>query len=83
MNPVTSRTHQTSGSLRSVLPQSIEELTQALQIVLQQYLPFTPEDVSVFFGGAEVYRYCPSDDSVPGGATTGAIRKRPQPAVEP
>jgi hypothetical protein len=48
----------------TALPESISELTQALQMVLQQYLPFIPEEVSVFFGGAEVYRYTPADDSV-------------------
>ncbi len=64
MNPVIAPAPTEAEVAEAALPESISELTQALQAVLQQYLPFVPEDVSVFFGGAEVYRYCPSDDSV-------------------
>jgi hypothetical protein len=83
MNPVIIPNPPEAEVSEAVLPQSIEELTQALQIVLQQYLPFTPEDVSVFFGGAEVYRYCPSDDSVSWWGYYWGDPEAPSATVEP
>jgi hypothetical protein len=83
MNPVIIPNPTESEVSAAVLPQSIEELTQALQAVLQQHLPFIPEDVSVFFGGAEVYRYCPSDDSVSWWGYYWGDPEAPSATVEP
>lgn len=83
MNPIIVPASIPSEVSEAALPDSIVELTRALQACLQQHLPYIPEDVAVFFGEVEVYRYCPAEDSVAWWGSYWAAPSNLPPALEP
>ena len=44
--------------------EAILELTRALERVIQKLEITPPSDISIFFGGTEIYRYQSADDNI-------------------